>query len=81
MTSGIGGSALRDILLREIPLVLRREIYAVAALAGCVIVALGNSLGLAGGPVALVASVLVVTVRVLALWRRWNAPVARGLDA
>jgi uncharacterized membrane protein YeiH len=81
MTSGIGGSALRDILLREIPLVLRREIYAVAALAGCGIVALGNSLGLAGGPVALVASVLVVTVRVLALWRRWNAPVARGLDA
>jgi len=34
MTTGIGGGAVRDLLLREIPLVLRKEIYAVAALAG-----------------------------------------------
>jgi len=32
--SGIGGGVIRDVLLREIPLVLRREIYAVASASG-----------------------------------------------
>ncbi|GLZ34451.1 membrane protein [Lentzea sp. NBRC 105346] len=79
MTCGIGGGALRDVLLREIPLVLRREIYAVAALVGAVVVALGFVLGLPADPVALLASALIVTLRLVALWRKWNAPVARGL--
>ncbi|WP_040407175.1 trimeric intracellular cation channel family protein [Amycolatopsis nigrescens] len=78
MTTGIGGGALRDLLLREIPLVLRKEIYAVAALAGAVLVGLGQLLRLPPGPVTVVAAVTVVAIRVLALWRRWNAPVARG---
>ncbi|MEU4800855.1 trimeric intracellular cation channel family protein [Actinosynnema sp. NPDC023587] len=80
MTTGIGGGALRDVLLREIPLVLRREIYAVAALGGAVIVAVGDWLGFPEGVVTPVAAVLIVGVRVLALWRKWNAPVARKLD-
>ncbi|MBW4719081.1 trimeric intracellular cation channel family protein [Saccharothrix obliqua] len=80
MTTGIGGGALRDVLLREIPLVLRREIYAVAALGGAVIVALGHRLGLPAGPVTLVGAALIAGVRILALWRKWNAPVARKLD-
>ncbi|WP_433268095.1 trimeric intracellular cation channel family protein [Actinosynnema sp. CS-041913] len=80
MTTGIGGGALRDVLLREIPLVLRREIYAVAALGGAMIVALGNWLKLPAGPVAILGSVLIVGVRVIALWRKWNAPIAKKLD-
>ncbi|MCS7479092.1 trimeric intracellular cation channel family protein [Umezawaea endophytica] len=81
MTTGIGGGALRDVLLREIPLVLRREIYAVAALLGGLVVAGGSVLGLPEEPVALAGSALVVVVRLLALWRKWNAPLAHGLDA
>ena len=42
--AAIGGGLLRDVLLRQIPVVLRREIYAVAALAGAVLVCLGNAL-------------------------------------
>lgn len=77
MTAGIGGGALRDVLLREIPMVLRKEIYALAALAGGVVVVVGAWLDLAAGPVAIVGAALVVMIRLLALWRRWNAPVAR----
>lgn len=77
MTTGIGGGAVRDLLLREIPLVLRKEIYAVAALAGAVLVGVGHALELPPGPVTVVAATAVVALRVLALWRRWNAPVAR----
>jgi uncharacterized membrane protein YeiH len=74
--TGVGGGVLRDVLLREIPTVLRREIYALAAVGGAVVVVAGDAAGLPELPVALVAAVLVAGTRVLALWRRWNAPVA-----
>ncbi|MFD2466248.1 trimeric intracellular cation channel family protein [Amycolatopsis silviterrae] len=77
MTSGIGGGAVRDLLLREIPLVLRKEIYAMAALTGAVCVWAGHALSLPAGLVTTVSAVVVVAIRVLTLWRHWNAPVAR----
>lgn len=77
MTTGIGGGALRDVLLREIPLVLRREIYALAALLGAVLVAAGHLLRLPDVPVAVVAASAVVVLRLLAMWRKWNAPIAK----
>src|SRR5581483_11705223 len=46
MLSGIGGGMLRDILVAEIPTVLRSDLYAVAALAGAVVVVIGNQLGI-----------------------------------
>ena len=79
MTTGIGGGALRDVLIREIPVVLQREIYAVAALLGAVVVVVGRHLGLPQGPTVLAGAALIVTVRVLGLWRKWNAPLPREL--
>ncbi|MFB9240036.1 trimeric intracellular cation channel family protein [Plantactinospora siamensis] len=76
MLTGIGGGLGRDLLTGEIPAVLRREIYAVAALAGAVTVAGSARLG-GDGPLALVAGALLVFgVRLVALRRRWSAPVA-----
>jgi uncharacterized membrane protein YeiH len=75
--TGVGGGVLRDVLLNEIPTVLRREIYAIAAAGGAAVVVAGDRLGLPELPVALSAAVLVAAVRVLALWRHWNAPVPR----
>jgi uncharacterized membrane protein YeiH len=62
-------------------MVLRKEIYALAALAGGVAVVLGSWLGWPGGPVAVVGAALTVAIRLLALWRHWNAPVARGISS
>ncbi|WP_394833396.1 TRIC cation channel family protein [Pendulispora rubella] len=78
MIGGIGGGVLRDVLLREIPFVLRKEIYALAALPGAMVVTLGARFALPAGPVSLVGAALICTVRVLALWRHWNAPIAGG---
>jgi uncharacterized membrane protein YeiH len=75
--TGVGGGVLRDMLLNEVPTVLRREIYALAAVAGAAVVVAGDAAGLPQLPVALGAALLVASVRVLALWRRWNAPVPR----
>ena len=49
MLTGIGGGMTRDVLLTEIPQVLRSDLYAVAALAGASIVVIGHMLGLSYG--------------------------------
>lgn len=41
MLTGIDGGVARDVLLREIPTVLRGELYAVAALVGDSVVVVG----------------------------------------
>ena len=46
MLTGIGGGMARDVMLTEIPTVLRAELYAVAALAGAGVVVVGESLNL-----------------------------------
>lgn len=79
MITGIGGGLLRDLLTAEIPLVLRREIYAVAALLGAVVVVVGHHRGLPNLAVLLVPAMLTFVVRMIAVQRDWSAPVARQL--
>ncbi|MEU3456004.1 TRIC cation channel family protein [Micromonospora sp. NPDC006766] len=76
MLTAIGGGLGRDLLTGEIPVVLRREIYALAALAGSILVALLSAYGQAHTGGLTLAVVLVVAVRLVALRRRWSAPVA-----
>jgi uncharacterized membrane protein YeiH len=75
--TGVGGGVLRDVLRGDVPTVLRREIYALAAVIGAAVVVVGDRLGLPATPVAVGAAVLVAALRVVALWRRWNAPLPR----
>lgn len=75
MLTAIGGGLGRDLLTGEIPVVLRREIYAVAALAGSIVVVALDHAGVTG-PLPLVAAVvLIFGLRLVALRRRWSAPV------
>ncbi|KXK61428.1 hypothetical protein AWW66_13575 [Micromonospora rosaria] len=76
MLTAIGGGLGRDLLTGEIPVVLRREIYAVAALVGAVAVVVLNLLGQAGPVPLTLAAGLVFGLRLVALRRRWSAPVA-----
>lgn len=75
VTTGVGGGVLRDVLLREVPLVLRAEVYAVAASLGAAVVVAGDALDLPATPVLIAGALAVAVVRILALWRRWNVPV------
>ncbi|MFU8850692.1 trimeric intracellular cation channel family protein [Micromonospora sp. SL1-18] len=76
MLTAIGGGLGRDLLTGEIPVVLRREIYALAALAGSILVAVLSAYGQAH-PVGLILAVaLVIVLRLVSLGRRWSAPVA-----
>lgn len=79
MLTGIGGGMARDVLLAEIPTVLRADLYAVAALAGAAIVVIANVLQLPSGGAALVGAALCFGLRVLAMRHGWQLPVA-GAD-
>lgn len=80
MVTGIGGGMVRDMLLAEIPTVLRAELYAVAALAAAAVVVVGDTLQLPVIPVTAVALVLCFGLRVMAIRYGWRLPVARTVD-
>ncbi|GAB0118616.1 trimeric intracellular cation channel family protein [Acidisoma sp. 7E03] len=75
--SGIGGGMARDVLTAQSPTVLHAEIYAVAALAGALVVVAGGMTGLPTVAVALAGIALCVFLRLMALYRGWRLPVAR----
>jgi uncharacterized membrane protein YeiH len=76
MLTAIGGGLARDLLTGEIPVVLQRDIYAIVALGGAILVTVLRSAGLAGPVPLATAAGLITGLRLLALYRRWSAPVA-----
>ncbi len=80
MVTGIGGGMARDVLLAEIPIVLRAELYAVAALAAAAVVVIGHTLRLPVAPVTAVALILCFWLRVMAIRHGWRLPVATFSD-
>ena len=76
MLTGIGGGILRDLLVREVPVVFRAELYALAALAGAVVVVAGYALHLPPVPTAIAGATLCISMRLIAIRRRWRLPVA-----
>ena len=76
MLTGIGGGMARDVLLAEIPHVLRADLYAVAALAGAAVVVIGDALGLPYAAAAPVGGALCFGLRFMAIRRGWHLPMA-----
>lgn len=74
MITGIGGGLLRDIMIREIPFILKKRIYALAALAGALTYAL---LVEVSDSWALIAGIFVTfLLRILATVFKWDLPTA-----
>jgi uncharacterized membrane protein YeiH len=77
MLTGIGGGVMRDVLVAQIPLVLRAEIYAVAALAGAAVVVLGQILQIPPAASTVLGALLCFGLRLVAIRRGWRLPVAK----
>lgn len=77
MITGIGGGLVRDLLVGEIPVVLQRDIYALASLIGAAVVATLTLLEAATVLNMIGAGLLIFVVRLTALYRRWSAPRAK----
>jgi len=74
MITAVGGGVMRDILLNRIPVILEKEIYASAALAGAGVVVLGKYLKWYGDWTFLAGFLLCCTLRILALYFHWELP-------
>lgn len=77
MVTGIGGGMVRDVLLAEVPTVLRAELYAVAALVASAIVVVGHMMRWPFVAVITVALISCFLLRVMAITRGWSLPVAK----
>lgn len=72
------GGILRDIICAEVPLILRREIYATAAALGAALFVLLTDLGI-GRDIAISAGALTAfLVRAAAIRHGWSLPVYRA---
>lgn len=78
MLTGVGGGVARDVLLSEIPAVLRSDIYAVAALAGAAVMVTGDALGVPGTASACAGAALCFGLRLAAIKLDWHLPVAHA---
>jgi uncharacterized membrane protein YeiH len=77
MLTGIGGGVIRDVFLSKIPTVLRTDIYALAALAGALIVIVGSKLNFSPIMNACAGVFVCFSLRVLAMQYHWHLPVAK----
>lgn len=81
MLTGIGGGVLRDVLVSEVPVVFRKDIYAVAALAGASVVVVGSEWRWPPQPVAVAGALLCFGIRMMAIYRQWRFPTARATES
>lgn len=76
VVTGAGGGVVRDLLASEIPLILRRDIYALAAFLGAGLFAILIRFGANRTAAVLVGIVATFALRVLAIRFNWQAPHA-----
>jgi len=77
MLTGIGGGVLRDLLVNEIPVVLRADLYALAALAGAAVVVGGHLAHRPPTATTIAGAILCFGIRLVAIRRGWSLPPAR----
>jgi uncharacterized membrane protein YeiH len=81
MVTGIGGGMLRDMLVSEIPAVLRADLYALAALAGASVVVSAHLLHLSPVVAAVAGGGVCFALRFMAIRHGWHLPTARPAPA
>ncbi len=78
--TGAAGGVLRDVFINEIPLIFRKEIYALACVSGGLIYICCDKLSLTAEVSALLSCLVVIVTRFLAVKYHWCLPVLKGED-
>jgi uncharacterized membrane protein YeiH len=74
--TGVGGGAIRDLLLTRVPTVLSVDIYASAALAGSALMVIGRRFGLPPAATAVAGGLFCFALRLVSVALHWHLPVA-----
>lgn len=77
MITGVAGGIIRDILCGEIPLVLRKEIYATASLLGGVVLVTLRHFDVPRGTSVMIGAAAVLVLRLAAIYWQLSLPVFR----
>ena len=76
--TGSFGGMLRDILITQIPLIFRKEIYALACVAGAIFFTMGYALDLNMVVNEVATASIVILTRILAVKFHWHLPILKG---
>ena len=77
LITAIGGGILRDVFVKEIPIVFVKELYASASFVGVLVLFGLIKLGIGIDVAAIPSIIAVTTLRLLAIKFNWNLPRAR----
>ena len=77
MVTAIGGGILRDVFVREIPIVFVKEVYAVASFIGIIIFYVALTFGVDMQIASIIGISVATGIRLLAMKYKWNLPKVR----
>ncbi len=77
MITGSIGSVIRDMLINETPLIFRKDIYALACVAGGVVFMICSYLGVPSGMTQLFSALSVIAIRLLAVKFHIGMPILK----
>lgn len=72
--TGTAGGMIRDLLSDKIPVILRRDIYATAAMSGAAVFVILYHTNANNDLALLCGATVTLTIRLLAIRQRWNLP-------
>lgn len=79
--TGVGGGVMRDIMAGRVPKILRKRVYALAAIIGAIIYYLLHYYEICSPVISVVIGAgSVLIIRILATIFRWNLPTVKNLD-
>ncbi len=79
--TGVGGGVLRDIMAGRVPKILRKRVYALAAIIGSVLYYILIYYELCSTTLAIIIGAgSVIIIRILATIFHWNLPTVKNLD-
>ncbi|MBR1594523.1 MAG: trimeric intracellular cation channel family protein [Alloprevotella sp.] len=76
--TGAGGGVIRDVFINEVPLIFRKEIYALSCVLGGVAYWIGMQLDLRAELCAIVCAAVVIAMRLLAVKFKLRLPILKG---
>jgi uncharacterized membrane protein YeiH len=72
--TGVGGGTIRDVLLAQVPVVLRADIYAAPAMAGAAVMVTGRALRWPAPIAAGLGGAVCFGLRMVSVWQHWSLP-------
>lgn len=78
--TGVAGGIIRDVLASRVPLILRNDIYATAAIAGCALYVVLTNLGVATQTAGICGMLAIFGIRLAAIFRGLELPRFRFDD-